>query len=319
MRVIALEEHFTTESIARESARHRERSASPRMVDDLASKLLDIDAGRLAAMNGGRVDVQVLSLVANNLDPAREPALTRDSNDRLAEAVARHPDRFAGFALLPMRTPDLAAVEFERAVGKLGFKGAMISGTIDGKFLDDRRFEPVFEVAARLGVPIYVHPNVPEPAIRERYYSGFTPTIDSALASAAWGWHVETGLHALRMVLGGVFDRFPTAQVILGHMGEYLPYSMARTTRVLGRAGLKLGRPIEAYFRENFHYTTSGFLADSSLLCAIAVLGIDRLMFSVDYPFSDNAESVAFLRNAPISDADREKLAHGNAERLLKL
>jgi predicted TIM-barrel fold metal-dependent hydrolase len=116
-----------------------------------------------------------------------------------------------------------------------------------------------------------------------------------------------------------VFDRFPKVQVILGHMGEYLPYSMARTIRVLGRAGVKLQRPIDAYFRENFHYTTSGYLADSSLLCAMAVLGVDRLMFSVDYPFSDNAESVAFLRNAPISEADREKLAHLNAERLLKL
>lgn len=285
----------------------------------MTGKLLDLNGGRLAAMDAGRIDVQVLSVVAHEVDPADEPALSRDANDQLAEAVARHPDRFAGFALLPMRTPDAAAVEFERAVGRLGFKGAMISGTIDGKFLDDRRFEPVFEAASRLGVPIYIHPGVPERAIRERYYSGFAPAVDYVLASAAWGWHVETGLHALRLVLGGVFDRFPKFQVILGHMGEYLPYSMARTIRVLNRAGAKLARPLEAYFRENLHYTSSGYLAVPSLLCAMAVLGVDRMMFSVDYPFSDNAESVEFVRSAPIAEDDREKLFHKNAERLLKV
>jgi uncharacterized protein len=319
MRVIALEEHFQTDSIARSAAARRQDRQTSRLASSLADKLLDIGEGRLAAMDAGRVDLQVLSVVANDLDPADEPSLTRDANDRLAEAVAKYPTRFAGFALLPMHKPDVAAAEFERAIGKLGFKGAMISGTIDGKFLDDRRFEPVFEAATRLDVPIYVHPGVPERAIRERYYGGFGSAVDSALASAAWGWHVETGLHSLRLVLGGVFDRFPKLQIIIGHMGEYLPYSMARTIRVLDRAGVKLERPIQSYFRENFHYTTSGYLADSSLLCAIAVLGVDRLMFSVDYPFSDNAESVAFLRKAPISEIDREKLAHKNAERLLKV
>lgn len=139
------------------------------------------------------------------------------------------------------------------------------------------------------------------------------------LASAAWGWHVETGLHALRLVLGGVFDRFPKVQVIVGHMGEYLPFSMDRTNRILDRAGVKLARPLDAYFRENFHYTTSGYLAVPSLLCAMTVLGVDRMLFSVDYPFSDNAELVAFLRTAPIAEDDREKLFHKNAERLLKL
>ena len=318
MRVIALEEHFTTEAIARESSRHQDRAFSE-MLGRLSDRLLDLDEGRLAAMDAGRVDVQVLSVAAHDLEPSHESSLAHDVNDRLAEAVARHPDRFAGFAFLPMSRPDEAAVEFERAVARLGFKGAMISGTIGGKFLDDPRFAPVFEAAVRLGVPIYVHPGVPERAIRERYYSGYAPAVDSALASAAWGWHVETGLHAIRMVVGGVFDRYPTLQVILGHMGEYLPYSMDRTTRVLDRAGLKLDRPFRSYFRENFHYTTSGFLSNSTLACALAVLGVDRLMFSVDYPYSDNAESVAFLRSAPIDESDREKLAHANAERLLKL
>ena len=318
MRVIALEEHFLTESIARESSRRENRSFS-RMVGELNAKLLDLGAGRIAAMDAGRVDVQVLSIAATDLDPADEPGLAREANDRLAEAVAKHPDRLAGFAFLPMHKPDIAAIEFERAITQLKFKGAMISGTVGGKFLDDRRFEPVFEVAGRLDVPIYVHPGVPEKAIRDRYYSGFDPAIGNVLSTAAWGWHVETGLHALRLILGGVFDRFPKVQVIIGHMGEYLPYSMGRTTRILGRAGLKLARPVEEYFRENFHYTTSGFLADSSLLCALAVLGVDRMMFSVDYPFSDNAEHVGWLRRAPISEADREKLAHGNAEKLLKL
>jgi predicted TIM-barrel fold metal-dependent hydrolase len=276
MRIIALEEHFLTEAIARESARHQDRPFA-RLMGTVRDRLLDLGEGRLTAMDAGGVDVQVLSVVVHHLDPAVEPTLVRDANDRLPEAVARHPARFAGFALLPMHTPDEAAVEFERAVGQLGFKGAMISGTIDGRFLDDRRFEPVFEAATRLGVPIYLHPGVPEPAICTRYYSGFGPAIDSALASAAWGWHVEAGLHALRLVLGGVFDRFPGLQIILGHMGEYLPYALARTLRVLQGAGVQFGRPLEAYFQENFHYTTSGFLAHSALLCALAVLGVDRL------------------------------------------
>lgn len=195
----------------------------------------------------------------------------------------------------------------------------MIDGTIDGQFLDNRRFEPVLAAAERLGVPLYLHPAPPPKAIYQAYYSGLPEAVSFSLSIAGWGWHVETGLHSLRMVVAGVFDRFPNLQVIIGHMGELIPYCLARSDMILSRAAPHLQRRVSDYFRTNFHFTTSGYFTIPPLLCALMVFGAEKMLFAVDYPYSPNAAGRGLLNTAPISPSDLAKISHENAERVLKL
>jgi predicted TIM-barrel fold metal-dependent hydrolase len=201
----------------------------------------------------------------------------------------------------------------------MGFKGAMVHGHTSGRFLDDREFWPIFECAEALDVPVYLHPTPPTAAVFEAYFGGLEPRVAGALARGGWGWHAETGLHALRLMVSGVFDRFPQLQIIIGHMGENLPFSIARADSVLRTGTSHLKRTVAEYFCANFHITTSAYFTVPPLQCALSVIGADRIMFSVDYPFSSAEDGTAFLRCAPIAQGDREKIAHGNAERLLRL
>ena len=319
MRLITLEEHYRAPMLRAVGGLPEPPPGSP--LAAIQAKLDDVGDQRLADMDAGGIDVQVLSHGApgtEQLEPKQAIRLAREANDYLADAVAAHPDRFAAFATLPTAAPGAAADELERATGQLGFKGALINGHVQGKFLDAPEFWPIFERAERLGVPIYVHPTVPPPAVREAYYGGLTPQFAQALSMAGWGWHVDTGLHGLRLIAGGVLDEYPTLQIIIGHMGEALPFFLARSSRVLQQqAGLS--RPLEQYMTSNFHFTTSGMFSYPPLILLLEVIGADRVMFSVDYPYSSNSEGRDFVMSAPISDADREKIAHGNAERLLGL
>jgi hypothetical protein len=319
MRLITLEEHYRAPMLRSVGGLPEPPPGSP--LAAIQAKLDDIGDQRLADMDAGGIDVQVLSHGApgtEQLEPKQAIRLAREANDYLADAIAVHPDRFAAFATLPTAAPGAAADELERATGELGFKGALINGHVQGKFLDAPEFWPIFERAEGLGVPIYVHPTVPPPAVREAYYGGLTPQFAQALSMAGWGWHVDTGLHGLRLIAGGVLDEYPTLQIIIGHMGEALPFFLARSSRVLQQqAGLS--RPLEEYMASNFHFTTSGMFSYPPLLLLLEVIGADRVMFSVDYPYSSNSEGRDFVMSAPISDADREKIAHGNAERLLGL
>jgi predicted TIM-barrel fold metal-dependent hydrolase len=279
----------------------------------------EIGPVRLAEMDAAGIKIQVLSQTASaRLDPNREIESAVKANDELAEAISAHPDRFAGFAVLPLADPDASAEELDRTVRVLGFKGALINGMQKGLFLDDPRYWPVFAAAERLSVPIYLHPAEPPASVRNVYYAGLEPSIAQALATSAWGWHVETGLHALRLIVSGIFDRFPTLQLIIGHMGEAIPFMLARTARNMAGAA-KLERPLADYFLENFYITTSGMFAVQPLLCLLLVVGADRVIFSVDYPYSSSQEAQEFIESAPISSTDREKIAHLNAERLLGL
>jgi predicted TIM-barrel fold metal-dependent hydrolase len=309
MRVIAIEEHFMTPAAM---------AVFDTPMKMLATQLEDLGGGRLADMDAAGIDVQVLSMPSGGLeelDPPESVKMMKEINDVLAKAVAEHPDRFAGFAALPVIDPTAAANELERTVTELGFKGALINGHMKGRFLDDQEFWPIFERAEALGVPIYLHPTPPPPAVMEAYFSGLGMS-GMMLSLAGWGWHCETGLHALRLVLGGVFDRFPKLQVIIGHMGENIPFSLARADQILNRfSGLQ--HSVEHYFHENFYITTAGYFTFPPLLCSMMVLGADRIIFSVDYPFSDNKQARAFIDTVPICPADREKIAHGNVERLL--
>lgn len=277
--------------------------------------LREVGPGRLADMDASGIDLQVLSEAALGAPP--DAAAATAANDRLAAAVAAHPARFAAFASLPA-APAAAADELERAVTRLGLRGALINGQLGGRFLDDPAAAVVLARAEALGVPLYLHPAEPPAAVRDAYYAGFAPPVTQLLATAGWGWHIESGLHVLRLILAGVFDRFPRLQVIVGHMGEALPFMLARSETILDPVA-GLSRPLGAYFRDHVHVTTSGFFTVPPLLCALLVLGADRILFSVDYPFSPNARGRAFLETAPLAPADREKIAHGNAERLLRL
>jgi uncharacterized protein len=254
------------------------------------------------------------------LDAATGTALARDVNDELAAAVKANPTRLAGFATVALKDPEAAVIELERCIAKLGFVGLMLNGTVEGKFMDDPAFLPVFEEAARLGVPVYLHPAPAPKAVKAAYFSGLPVELGNMLSIAGWGWHAETGLHTLRLTVSGLFDKVPGLQLVIGHMGEGLPYALARSSGIL--SGLaKLQRPVAEYFKTNIHLTTSGYFTLPPLECALEVVGIERLMYSVDYPFSPNTKGRDFLEKAAevLSAEDMEKLMGGNAEKVLGL
>jgi len=319
MKTIALEEHFVTAGFLKATGAYG--TAAPPRLQQMQAQLLDIGAGRIAAMDEGGVDMEVLSLttLVGSLQAATASAVLRDVNDELAAAVSAHPGRFAGFASLNTREPEAAAREFERCINVLGFKGALLSGTTDGEFLDQPKFTPIFEAANALRVPVYIHPAPPPNAVKTAYFSGLPGETGMVLSIAGWGWHAETGLHSLRLIVSGLFDRFPELKVIIGHMGEGVPYALARSSQLLTAVARNLKLSVAEYFHRNFHVTTSGYFTLPPFQCALDVIGIDRLMYSVDYPFSANTLGRNFLDSLKLSDEDMSKLTHRNAESLLKL
>jgi uncharacterized protein len=325
MRTIAIEEHFLSRGFREVLQSHASSLAgvsNPMMTTERQIKLADLGTLRLQDMDMAGIDLQVISDVGSNIvsRPGDEGVqLAREANDQLAAAIAAHPDRFAGFASLPMTEPEAAAEELERAVRSLGLKGAMIHGVTEGRFLDDPAFLPVLERAAALAVPIYLHPAFPPAPVRDAYYAGLDPAVSFVLATSGWGWHSEVGIHALRLILAGVFDRLPTLQIIIGHMGEMIPFMLARIDDWLTPMAQQLQQSVPEYFLHHFHITTSGFFTDPPLLLALQVMGADRIIFSVDYPFSTNEQGRAFLDHAAISPAEKEKISHLNAEQLLGL
>lgn len=324
MKIIALEEHFQLATIKKAVAKFFPGQKAFHLTgyDPSDAQLEDLGADRLRHMDAMGVDVQVPSYTSAGL-PAIPAAgavpLAREINDQLAAAIQAHPDRFAGFATLPTPDPEAAAIELERAVHKLGLKGAMISGRTNGRFLDDPLFRPILEAAVALDVPIYLHPAFPPKAVQDAYYAGFDPAVSTSFATAGWGWHMETGIHALHMILAGVFDRYPSLQLILGHWGEMIPFYLARFDEALNPTTKYLQRPVADYFLQQMYTTPSGLFILPPFLLTLQIMGADRIMYSVDYPYIENDQARMFLENAPISPADKEKIAHGNAEKVLKL
>lgn len=321
MRTITLEEHFATPEFLKATA-HLQSASRADFVRPVESKLLDLGQGRIADMDAAAIDLQVMSLTwagLDRLDAAIATPLAHDANDRLAAAVREHPKRFAGFAALALQEPEKAAAEFERCVQTLGFKGALVHGTMRGKFLDDPQFTPLFEAAQALDVPIYLHPAPPPQPVQEAYFNGLPGQLGFFLATAAWGWHAEAGMHSLRLIVSGLFDRFPKLKLIIGHMGEDLPFSIARADAVLSGVTKHLQRRVAEYFRQHFYITTSGYFTVPPFQCAMEVVGADRILFSVDYPYSPNTVGRSFLNSLRISPEELGKISGGNAERLLKL
>jgi len=328
MRVVALEEHFSVPAVARRidpgaiSARgYQPRKAPPKGPNPI-ELLPEIGELRLKSMDEAGITVQVLSGSGPGPDlvpGADGVAMARETNDHLAAAIARHPDRFAGFATLPMQSPEACPLELSRAVKELHFLGALINGTTQGRFLDHASYDALLAAAVELDVPIYIHPHLPPEPVRQAYYSGLAPGAGRVLQSAAWGWHSEVAIHLLRMVLAGSFDRHPKLKIIIGHMGEMLPVMLARIDAVSALETDYLKRSISRTILEQVWITTSGIFTEPPLLPALLTFGIDRIMFSVDYPYAPNAKGREFLNRISLSPADLAKLAHANADRLLKL
>jgi hypothetical protein len=285
--------------------------------------IFDLGEGRIAAMDAAGIDVQILSHSVpgpETVEPPLAVQLGSQANDTVAAAVTEHPDRFRGFATLPMRDPAAAAGELERTVRELGFVGALINGHVNGRYLDDTFFWPVFESAETLGVPIYLHPTVP--------LGGFDPTASAILS----GWHIDTGIHCLRLILGGVFDRFPKLQIIVGHHFEALSWMEWRADYSFPPNQTGLKRTIKEYLRSNFYggilpgeffYQDPGAMDPSWSLsfnayqAMVNVIGIDRIVFTTDYPYGNSKAARQFFDQLPIHAADKEKIAYLNAERLL--
>ena len=330
MTVVTIEEHW----IAKDFASFFPRPGQPGH-DTPIELLADVGESRIAEMDKGGIDLQVLG---HCIIPTTAPLIAfQSTNDKAAGVCRKYPTRFAAFAILPVANAADAAAELERTVTNYGFKGAMINGTTDGQFLDHPRFEPLLDKAEKLGVPLYLHPGYPIPAINDAYYKGeFSDHIGRVLASTVGGWHWEVALHALRMIVSGVFDRHPNLQIVIGHLGETIPFFWERLQYFLEpRAkgfdlpggkdssvvlnAKKLDLPVCEYFFRNVYVTTSGFTTNPPFELALKVFGADRMIFSVDYPFSPIEPAMRFLRNLPVNEEVRAKISYGNASKLLNL
>jgi predicted TIM-barrel fold metal-dependent hydrolase len=319
--VIALEEHYLDPELA---THFKGLDAVPPHgavnMPKVPERLYDLGALRIKEMDEAGVDFQVLSHAAPSLqkvDGETGVRLAKSVNDRLHQTVLAHPDRFAAFAALPTADPKGAADELERTVTKLGFKGAMIHGLTNGLFIDDTRFWPIFERARALDVPLYMHPSIPDPRVIEVYYKDYIEKFPTILR-AAWGFTVETATQGVRLVLSGLFEKYPGLKIILGHLGEGLPLYLWRINMGFARDG-RGPTWFRDVFSEHFWVTTSGFFSDPALLHCIQELGIDRVLFSIDYPFVDNPPGTSWAERLPVAAADKEKILNGNAKRLLKL
>ena len=316
-RKIALEEHFTTAALAQKHVARPTRSES--LFLDIERRLADFDQLRLETMDKAGIDLAVLSVttpgVQSEPDTPTALRLAREANDLLAQQVQKRPKRYAGFAHLPTQDGVAAAAELERAVKELGFKGALINGQTNGHYLDADMYVPFWERVQDLDVPVYLHPG--EMHDRPAMFAG-RPELDGPV----WAWTADTAAHALRLVFAGTFKRFPRLKIILGHMGETLPFFLWRFD---SRWQMELGEDLapdalpSAIIKRNFAITTSGVCATQPLLLALEALGEDSVMFSVDYPYEDTQIAADFIEAAPISDAVRAKICHSNAERMLRL
>jgi predicted TIM-barrel fold metal-dependent hydrolase len=319
---IAIEEHVWTADLR--DALVRADDEAVRLAQGFPAideRLREIGQNRLERMDSAGVDVQVLSVTTpgtQTLAPAEAVPLARDANDTIADAVRRYPDRFSGFATLPMSDPDAAARELRRAVTELGMVGAMLFPRTADLYIDHPSFRPVFETAADLEVPLYIHPQFPPKAVRDVSYSGFGNAVDEMLASGGWGWHAEAGLSALRLILAGTFDRHPDLQLILGHWGEML-VSFLERANVLYSAAAYLERSVAEVITSNMFVTAGGIYSHRMLQAALAALGADRVLLATDDPYQQMVSggvARAFVASAAISPEDQRKIAHGNAQRL---
>ncbi len=329
LRKVALEEHFDFFGESRPSSRNvgladivRTMDYNREWLDIVRARLVEIGEKRLAGMDAGGIDVAILSLTVPGIQGIRDrgeaTSRAREANDFLAAEIGKHPDRFAGFASVALQNPAEAAKELERCMMRLKFKGVMVNGYTNtdsgdsSQYLDEPQFLPFWEAAAALRAPVYLHPR---PPLDQSSYKGHPE-----LLGATWGFAPETATHALRLVYSGLFDRLPDLTVILGHLGETLPFFAWRIQRCFeyNPSDKRVQKRLQDYLCDNFYITTSGNFNDQALICAILTIGADRILFSVDYPYEMMEPAARWIERAPISENDRRKIAHGNARRLFQ-
>jgi predicted TIM-barrel fold metal-dependent hydrolase len=313
--IIAIEEHYWD----RELAKHFTGPEAGRG-NETDERLFDLGALRLKEMDECGIDVQVLSHGAPSTQKLAAdvgPAIARGVNDRLAAVVSSNPKRFAAFAALPTANPEAAADELERCVTKLGFKGAMIHGMSTGEFIDHKKYWPIYERAEKLDVPLYLHPSLPNQTVTDIYYQDYAKDFP-LVVRPAWGYTVETATQAIRLVLSGAFEKYPKLKIILGHFGETIPFLLWRIDTSLKRPGQKQLN-FRDIFSSNFYLTTSGFFSNPALLCCVMEMGVDHILFAVDWPFVMNPPGVEWMKDIPLCDEDKAKILSGNAKRLLRM
>ncbi len=325
--IVALEEHFSVSEVVSRippeliKDRRFRQNRSDGMYD--TSKLLpEIGPTRLRLMDESGIDIQVLSHGGPGADLVEGPLgidLARAINDALACKIAEYPSRFAGFAHLPMRAPDGAAGELRRAVKELGFVGAMVDGTSEGRFLDAAAFEPLLACACDLDVPLYIHPHIPPEPVRAAYYADLPEHVSAVFETVGWGWHAETAVHVLRLVLSGCLDRHRSLKLIIGHCGEMLPMMMARFDEWFTPVTGYLTRTVRQTILDQVWTTTSGFFTKTTFDAARSTFGVDKVMFSVDYPFAKNTDGVKMLEAIDLDTRDLARFTHLNAINLLRL
>ncbi len=324
MKTIGTEEHFVTEDVLaawsrlEPSAREASRAGAP--PGELGERLREVGERRIAAMDEAGLEVQVISLTSpglHNLPADEATGLQVETNDRIAELVSAHPDRFEGFATLATPAPGAAARELERAVTELGLNGALIFGRTGERNLDHPENWPIFEAAASLHAPLYIHPQIPQSPVRAALYDGFDDNVDSAFATHGIGWHYESGVQFLRLALAGVFDRFPDLQVLLGHWGEVVLFYLDRADGLAMQAKLPLR--FTEYVRRNAYITAGGVYSQRYLRWAVEVVGVERIMFATDYPYRPGPDGGVehFLHTAGLDRTEQERVAAGNWEALV--
>jgi len=321
MKIIALEEAFSMEEmkmVPKLSDATAPMSVDAVIITNWEKRLADFTQWRLPEMDANGVGVQVLSLTAPGIQAVTDAVVAvtdaKAANDYLAAVIAKHPGRFGGFAALPLQDPAAAAQELRRCVTQLKLSGALVNDHTNGHYLDELQFLPIWQALEELEVPLYIHPGAP-PVDAWNLLSGYP-----YLTGPIWGWGAQTAGHALRLVFGGVFDRHPKARIILGHMGEFLPFQLWRLdSRYKTLREQKLERLPSEYFGRNILITTSGVCSPAALAGAVMAVGEDAVLFSIDYPFESTEAAVCFLKSAPLSKVAREKIAGLNAARVLRI
>lgn len=287
----------------------------------LENTVLEMGEKRIAEMDNDGIDMQVISLTNPGVqffEASDGVTWAKRMNDALAAAIEKYPDRFIGLAAVAPQSPAEAAQEIERSIKEIGLKGVVVQSHAQNEYLDDKKFWPLFQKAEELDVPIYIHPTVPATSILEPYAKYGFP-----LAGPILGFAADVSLHVMRLIYSGLFDAFPKLKIILGHLGEGLPFWFSRIDfywqkKWVGKAPAIKRKPSD-YIKTNFTITTSGMFYQPALLCALLAMGADKIAFAVDYPYEDNKEAVQFMREAPIADNDKKKICHSNAEGLFKI
>ena len=334
MKIITLEEHYADQRIMDEN--NAFNGNRPQMKPEQAEamkflmsrsfpgpELLDFEQ-RIQYMDKNRIDMQVLSMttpVTDLVPPADQVRIIRQANDITKEQIDKYPGRFAGFACLPMADPEAAAQELERCVKELGFCGTMIAGRYKGRFYNEPEFLPIFEKAAELDVPVYFHPALIPMEVQDIYYmsDSYSFIVGAELASAGYGWHSEVGIQIVRMILSGIFDKYPNLKFISGHWGETIPAFLERMDTILDQEITGLKKTVSEYYKEHVYITPSGIMSADQLEYIVKVMGADHVMYAVDYPYMKPDNAYEFLMDSNLTDEEKELIAHVNAERILHL